>query len=101
MFIAMNRFRIVRGSEDAFLQHWKTRESYLDQVPGFVQFNLLQGMQTEQETLFISHTVWSSKEDFLHWTKSEAFRKAHANAGKSAREIYLAPPQLELFESVL
>ena len=101
MYIAMNRFRIVRGHEETFVTYWKNRESYLDEVPGFTQFHLLQGPQTEQETLFISHTVWASKEDFLNWTQSEAFRKAHAKANLSPRDIYVGPPKLELFDAIL
>jgi len=101
MFIAMNRFRIAPGREDDFIAHWKQRESYLDAVPGYVRFHLLQGPQTEEYTLFSSYSEWESAAAFEAWTHSESFRKAHANAGKSPREIYLGPPQLELFESVL
>lgn len=101
MFLAMNRFRIARGHEETFIAHWRQRESYLDEVPGFVRFHLLQGPQTEEYTLFASHTEWESEEAFENWTRSEAFMKAHANAGKSPREIYLGPPQLELFNAVL
>lgn len=101
MYLAMNRFRIARGHEQTFIDHWRQRESYLDQVPGFVRFHLLQGPQTEEYTLFASHTEWESEDAFEAWTRSEAFRMAHANAGKSPREIYLGPPQLELFNAVL
>ena len=41
MFIAMNRFRVKKGSEDAFEKVWLGRESYLDRVPGFLEFCLL------------------------------------------------------------
>lgn len=101
MFLAMNRFRIARGHEETFIAHWRQRESYLDQVPGFVRFHLLQGPQTEDYTLFASHTEWESEAAFEDWTRSDAFRMAHANAGKSPREIYMGPPQLELFNAVL
>jgi heme-degrading monooxygenase HmoA len=36
MFIAMNRFRVKRGAEEAFEKVWLSRDSYLDRVPGFV-----------------------------------------------------------------
>ncbi|MDR2690629.1 MAG: antibiotic biosynthesis monooxygenase [Azoarcus sp.] len=101
MFLAMNRFKIVRGHEQAFLDHWRARTSYLGEAPGFVRFQLLQGPQTEEYTLFASHTEWESEASFEAWTQSEAFRKAHANAAKTPREIYLGPPQLELFNRVL
>jgi len=38
MFIAMNRFRVVKGSEEAFENVWLSRDSYLDgNVPSFVE----------------------------------------------------------------
>lgn len=100
MFIAMNRFRITPGREQDFIAIWKQRESYLDEVPGFIDFHLLQGATNEEYTLFASHSVWESRQAFEDWTHSEAFRKAHAGAGAS-KGIYLGHPQLELFESVV
>ncbi|MAM00430.1 antibiotic biosynthesis monooxygenase family protein [Hydrocarboniclastica marina] len=100
MYIAMNRFRIAPGKEQEFIGIWRQRETYLDEVPGFKSFNLLQGPSHEDHTLFASHSVWASEEAFIDWTKSEAFRKAHANA-KPARDIYLGPPAFEGFSSVL
>ena len=101
MFLAMNRFRIARGREEAFLDHWRQRQSYLAEVPGFVAFHLLRGASDAESTLFASHTVWESEAAFADWTQSEAFRKAHMQAGQTPRDFYLGPPQLEVFESVL
>jgi heme-degrading monooxygenase HmoA len=100
VFVAMNRFKIAVGQEAEFIEIWKNRESHLDQVPGFKEFHLLQGPTQEDHTLFASHSIWASREAFEDWTRSEAFRKAHANAGNN-RAIYLGPPQFEGFEAVL
>lgn len=100
MFIAMNRFRIALGKEAEFIELWRQRESHLDGVPGFREFHLLQGPSFEDYTLFASHSVWENCDAFENWTRSEAFRLAHANAG-IAKGIYLGPPQLETFEAVL
>lgn len=100
MYIAMNRFRISLGNEAAFEQIWAQRETFLDEVPGFVEFHLLRGSTSEDHTLYASHTVWDSEEHFTNWTKSDAFRKAHANAGGSRKDIYLGPPQFEGFTAV-
>ena len=81
MFVAMNRFKIALGREQDFIDIWKQRESYLDEVPGFVSFHLLQGNTNEEFSLFASHSVWDNREVFEAWTHSEAFRKAHAGAG--------------------
>ncbi len=100
MYIAMNRFRIAPGREEDFIEIWRNRDSHLDDVPGFREFHLLQGPSHEDHTLFTSHSVWDSEEAFVNWTKSEAFRKAHANA-RPAKDIYLGPPQFEGFKAVL
>lgn len=100
MFIATNRFRIAPGREDEFVEVWRKRDTYLEGVPGFKEFHLLRGAQEETHTLFASHSVWESRAAFEAWTKSEAFRKAHAQAG-GTRGLYLGPPQFEGFEVVL
>jgi heme-degrading monooxygenase HmoA len=101
MFIAMNRFKVKKGSEAAFETVWSSRESYLERVPGFVEFHLLKGPESEDHTLYASHTVWSSKASFEAWTKSEEFRKAHARAGNAQTgPLYLDHPKFEGFEVV-
>lgn len=99
MFIAMNRFRVKKGSEDAFENVWMTRESHLDRMPGFVEFHLLKGPAADDHTLYSSHTVWRSKAEFEAWTKSEEFARAHARAGDaSTGSLYLEHPKFEGFE---
>ena len=97
MFIAMNRFKIKPGCEEEFLAIWRERDSHLQDVPGFKQFNMLQGATNDEHTLFASHSEWESRDAFEAWTRSESFRKAHANAG-ARRDIYLGPPQFEGFD---
>ena len=100
VFIAMNRFKIVAGCEDQFVDRWKKRESYLDTVPGFQEFSLLKGASNEEYTLFVSHSTWDSKEAFEGWVKSAAFRKAHVNAGEN-KDLHFASPHFEGFDTVL
>ena len=57
MFIAMNRFRIVKGKEPEFERIWAERDSHLDGVPGFKEFDLLRGPEAEDHTLYASHSV--------------------------------------------
>ncbi len=105
MFIAMNRFQIAAGFEEGFETVWRQRDSYLEDVPGFVSFALLKGPSGEAAdgaafTLYSSHTVWESEAAFTAWTESESFRKAHAQAS-APKGTYLGHPNLELFEQVL
>jgi heme-degrading monooxygenase HmoA len=97
MFIAMNRFRVTKGCEAAFEQVWLSRDTYLDQVPGFVEFHLPKGPEAEDHTLYASHTVWENRTVFEAWTKSEAFRAAHHRAGEN-KPLYIGHPQFEGFE---
>ena len=99
MFIAMNRFQIAPGREAAFEKLWRERDSRLDDVPGFREFHLLRGESDGESTLYSSHTVWDSREDFEAWTKSESFRKAHEQA-RAPKGTYLGHPRFEGFEVI-
>ncbi|WP_315919709.1 antibiotic biosynthesis monooxygenase [Mesorhizobium sp. SP-1A] len=101
MYIAMNRFKVQKGSEDAFESVWKNRDSSLSDMKGFKEFHLLRGPlnETDGYTLFASHTVWASEADFIAWTKSENFRAAHRNAG-TTKVHYSGHPQFEGFSVV-
>ncbi|WP_172331108.1 antibiotic biosynthesis monooxygenase [Mangrovicoccus sp. HB161399] len=99
MYLTMNRFKVKLGQEEAFETVWKSRDSHLKEVPGFAGFHLMKGSEKEGYRLYASHTMWESEEAFVAWTKSDAFRKAHSGARSSA-DIYLGPPELEVFESI-
>jgi heme-degrading monooxygenase HmoA len=95
--IAMNRFSVNPERAADFEEHWRKRESFLKEVPGFVRFALLRGDEPGQ---YISHSTWQNRAAFEAWTQSEAFRKAHAQA-RTPAGVLAGPPRLELFEAVL
>lgn len=97
MFVAMNRFAVMKGAEAEFEQLWLGRDSHLREVPGFVEFHLLRGPERDDHVLYASHSIWRSRGAFEAWTRSEAFRKAHTQAG-TAKPLYLGHPQFEGFE---
>ena len=96
MFIAMNRFKVLKGSEKDFEHVWLSRETYLNELPGFIEFHLLKGPEREDYVLYSSHTVWRTFAEFEGWTKSEQFRKAHAGAGGN-KPLYQGHPEFEGF----
>lgn len=96
MFIAMNRFKVLKGSEKDFENVWLSRETYLNELPGFIEFHLLRGPEREDHVLYSSHTVWRTFAEFESWTKSEQFRKAHAGAGGN-KPLYMGHPEFEGF----
>jgi len=100
MFIAMNRFKVIKDRAAAFEEVWQTRESHLDEMKGFVEFHLLKGPEKEDHILYVSHTIWESKEDFTAWTTSEQFRAAHKNAGHGGEPKTIGHPEFEGFEAI-
>ena len=96
----MNRFKIVLGKEKEFEDVWKNRDTHLEGVSGFKEFHLVKGDTNDEHTLYASHSIWNSKNDFNNWSKSEAFRLAHKNSGQH-KGLYLGHPNFEGFEVVL
>ena len=96
MFIAMNRFKVRNGAERDFEQVWLSRETHLENVPGFLVFHLLKGPERDDHVLYASHSLWGSEKHFADWTRSEAFRKAHESAGAN-KPLYLGHPEFEGF----
>jgi heme-degrading monooxygenase HmoA len=51
MFIAMNRFKVQKGSEKDFEEIWAKREGHLSEMAGFIVFHLLKGPEREDHVL--------------------------------------------------
>ena len=100
MYIAMNRFKIAPGREKEFERIWKKRDTFLDDVPGFIKFHLVKGEKKEKHTLYASHSTWESEKDFVNWTKSDAFRQAHKGV-KVHSNVYLDHPVFEGFYVII
>lgn len=99
MYLAMNRFTVPLENAEEFETLWLSRQSRLNEVPGFVEFHMLKGPETDGNILYASHTVWASEEDFLGWTRSDQFRGAHAKAGET-RKLHVGAPQFEGFTAI-
>jgi heme-degrading monooxygenase HmoA len=99
MYLAMNHFRVTGDNAAAFEKAWRERESFLAGVPGFLAFHLMRGpAEPDGAVPFASHTTWESEAAFVAWTRSEAFRRAHAQSG--AGGLTLGPPRLATWTSV-
>jgi heme-degrading monooxygenase HmoA len=99
MYLTINRFKVRPGQETAFEDIWTSRESKLPELDGFIEFHLFRGASTADATTYLSHTLWRDKAAFDGWAKSQNFRGAHKGVGAHS-DIYLGPPELEIYESV-
>ena len=96
MFVAMNNFKVAPGKEADFEKQWRERDTYLEGVPGFVEFLLLKSDSTGD---YISHTTWQDRQSFIDWTQSEAFAKGRRQG--SVAGVLEGPPVIGLYEAVL
>lgn len=96
MFIAMNQFQVDPARAEEFERVWKERESYLSGFEGFIQFALLKG---DEPGDYISHSTWASREAFLAWAQSDAFRQAHSM--RTPEGVLVGHPRARFYESVL
>ena len=96
MFVAMNNFKVAEGKEEEFERIWKSRESHLAGVPGFVRFALLRGGGDGE---YISHSTWENRDAFVAWTQSEAFVAGHRQG--SLMGVLTGPPAVKLYDAVI
>ena len=101
MYLAMNRFKVKKDRTEDFEAMWHGRDSELPTLEGFVEFRLLIGPEQEDHILYSSHTFWKTEENFVAWTKSEAFRNSHSRkrSGKS-EPMTLGHPSFEGFSTI-
>jgi heme-degrading monooxygenase HmoA len=97
VFIAMNNFKVVEGKEEEFERIWKTRETHLRGVAGFVRFALL---RSDTQGEYVSHSTWETREAFTAWTQSDAFVAGHRQ-GTSLMGVLAGPPAVKLYDAVL
>ncbi|GIK54321.1 MAG: antibiotic biosynthesis monooxygenase [Planctomycetota bacterium] len=92
MFIVMNRFQVTPGREQDFMDAFMGRARAIDSVPGFLGLDML---KPKGAGAFISMTRWASEEDFVAWTKSDAFKQGHARRHPG---MFQGPPVLEQYQ---
>ena len=100
MYMAMTRFQVTLGQESLFESVWKKRKSYLSKMKGYRGLYLFRGASEEDHTLYISHFIWNSKEDFDVWTESDEFIKAHIQFGDIGA-LFISKPIFEGLKVVL
>lgn len=74
MIVVMNAVRVSGEQAKQFEQSFLSRPRMLDQLDGFIRFELLRP-QGRDEYLVVTH--WRDHDAFQAWLKSDAFREAH------------------------
>lgn len=94
MYQVNNRIRIESEEQQRHLvERFRSAPESMKKVPGFVSFRLL---KAEDGSHLLVETIFESKEDFIHWTQSEHFKRAH-----DGRSHQNARPDLSTYEVLI
>ena len=112
MVVVTNRIPVAEGHEDQFEDRFANRIHLVDQSPGFIRnevhrpkpmkFDHESGDwvdKSDAQAYYEIKTWWRSFEDFVAWTKSESFAKAHKN--RPPKEMFAGPNVLDIHEIFL
>ena len=96
MFIATNRIKVKTGFGDTLEEMFKARGAVQDH-PGFISFELWKMHKTPDHEDFLVVTHWETEEHHHTWTRSDAFRSAHAGGPP---DFLLGPGEFHTYEVV-
>ncbi len=112
MIVVTNRMSVAEGHEIDFEDRFRNRVHLVDQSPGFIrnEVHRPRPVKFDHETgswiqdpdtqgCYEVKTWWRSFEDFVNWTRSDFFAKAHAN--RPPKEMFSGPSKIEVHEVFL
>ena len=99
MYAVTNAIRVKKGYAPQLVERFRERKG-IEQSPGFIRLEILVNEQSKDHDEVRVCTTWESKEAFLGWTKSEAFRNAHDQRGRERLE-YVLGNQMYSYEVAL
>ncbi len=112
MIVVTNRIPVAEGYEIDFEDRFRNRVHLVDQSPGFIrnEVHRPKSVKFDHETggwiedpdaqgYYEVKTWWRSMEDFVAWTQSESFAKAHSN--RPPKEMFAGPSKLLVHEVFL
>jgi len=98
MFVVMNRIPVNPEHGDAFETRFNDRASLVDNMDGFVAFQLLRPNNPDDP--YVVMTTWESEAHFKAWTDSPEFKEGHARSGTLPPQTFLGHPKLETFDII-
>ncbi len=99
MIVVMNRIPVNPKYWEEFEESFKNRERLVDKFPGFIRNVILRPLD-DTSSYHVVMTFWRSKEDFIKWTESEEFRKAHSRSRGRPDDFYAGKNVFEMYEIV-
>ncbi len=98
MITVANRIYVTPEYAEAFEERFRQRAGLVDGMPGFISNQVLRPVNDGDP--YVVFTVWSSRQNFLDWVRSDEFVKGHAQSGSLPKDAFAGPNVLELHEVV-
>ena len=105
MIVVANRIPVTSGHEDAFAERFRGRAGLVEGHRGFVRLEILKPTEAVMHTRAMGRsayhivlTYWDCTDDFVAWTESEDFRKAHSD--RPPREMFAGDNVFEMHEVI-
>ena len=105
MIVVSNRIPVTAADEGGAAQRLYDRVGLVERHPGFVRLEVLRpapgvlrGQETAATSYYLVLTYWARAEDFVAWTRSADFRRAHAQ--RAAGDAFAGPAAFEVHELV-
>jgi heme-degrading monooxygenase HmoA len=76
MISVENHIPVKIEFQEAFERRFKTGTRFVQDSPGFIRNEVLRPVKGDR---YIIRTYWDSMESFESWTRSDAFKQAHAD----------------------
>jgi heme-degrading monooxygenase HmoA len=91
-----NRLYVKQEYADAFEKVFRERAGLVDKMEGFISNQVLRPVNEGDP--YVVFTFWNSRQDFLHWIRSDEFVKGHAQSGTLPKDAYFKSNVLEVHE---
>ena len=87
--VKINAIRVPEGMGEVIEQRFAARGDAMNEVDGFVSFELLR--PTAGEDRYFVYTRWESEEAFQAWRESQRFSESHAGVSGEKPEGHGGP----------
>ncbi|HEX2185073.1 MAG TPA: antibiotic biosynthesis monooxygenase [Chloroflexota bacterium] len=101
MIVVSTRAAVTRDQEAEFAQRLYDRLGLVERYPGFARLEVLRpeavvvdGQQVGGAAQYLVLTYWTDIAYFLAWTRSDDFRRAHAQ--RSSADPFAGPAAFEV-----
>ena len=98
MIAVANRIYVHPEYAEAFETRFQNRAGMVDKMEGFMSNQVLR--PTAEGDPYVVLTFWESRDAFLNWVNSDAFKKGHARSGTMPEDAFPRESKLEIHEVI-